>query len=77
MKLKGNVIDDIRIVCSGVECVPKRLTVVESVVKGSSLDDETASLAGQSAIRGATPLNYNHFKVSLLDNLVQRAIRNS
>jgi hypothetical protein len=41
------------------------------------VDDETASLAGQSAIRGATPLNYNHFKIPLLDNLVKRAIRNS
>ncbi len=57
--------------------VPKRLTVVESVVKGSARDDETANLAGQSAVRGATPLNHNHFKIPLMENLVKRAIRDS
>jgi len=77
MKLNKDTIEDVRIACSGVECVPKRLTVVESVVKGSPLDDEIAALAGKSAIRGATPLNYNHFKIPLLENLVKRAIRNS
>jgi len=77
MKLNKDTIEDVRIACSGVECVPKRLTVVESVVKGSPLDDENAALAGKSAIRGATPLNYNHFKIPLLENLVKRAIRNS
>lgn len=77
IKFKGSTIEDIRIACSGVECVPKRLTVVESVVKGSINDEETASLAGQSAVRGATPLNHNHFKIPLMENLVKRAIRDS
>jgi xanthine dehydrogenase YagS FAD-binding subunit len=77
IKTNGNVIEDIRIACGGVECVPKRLTVVESVVKGSARDDETANLAGQSAVRGATPLNHNHFKIPLMENLVKRAIRDS
>jgi len=75
MKLNGDTIQDIRIACGGVECVPKRLKVVEDVVKGSTRDDETASLAGQSAVRGATPLNHNHFKIPLMQNLVKRAIR--
>ena len=35
------------------------------------LDD----LGGGAASRGATPLNYNHFKIPLLENLVKRAIR--
>ncbi len=77
IKFNGSTIEDIRIACGGVECVPKRLKVVESVVKGSVNDDETAALAGQSAIRGSTPLNHNHFKIPLMENLVKRAIRNS
>ena len=40
-------------------------------------DQETASLAASSAARGATPLNYNHFKIPLLENLVKRAIRDA
>jgi xanthine dehydrogenase YagS FAD-binding subunit len=77
IKESGGVIEDIRIVCAGVECVPKRLTVVEEVVKGSARDEETAALAGQSAVRGATPLNYNHFKIPLMENLVKRALRDA
>lgn len=77
IKESGGVIEDIRIVCAGVECVPKRLTVVEEVVKGSVRDEETAALAGQSAVRGAIPLNYNHFKIPLMENLVKRALRDA
>jgi xanthine dehydrogenase YagS FAD-binding subunit len=57
--------------------VPRRLTVVEEVVRGQAKTAETAMLAGQSAVRGATPLNFNHFKIPLLQNLVTRAIRDA
>jgi xanthine dehydrogenase YagS FAD-binding subunit len=73
--VNGGVIEDIRIACAGVECVPKRMTVVEDIVRGSTQDEETAELGGGSASRGATPLNYNHFKIPLMENLVKRAIR--
>ena len=66
IKESGGTISDVRVACGGVECVPKRLDVVEAVVKGSRRDEETAKLAGQSAIRGATPLNDNHFKIPLM-----------
>ena len=77
IKESGGTIQDVRVVCGGVECVPKRLTVVEEVVQGSARDEETADLAGQSAVRGATPLNHNHFKIPLMSNLVKRAIRDA
>jgi xanthine dehydrogenase YagS FAD-binding subunit len=77
MRLSGGLIDDIRIVAGGVQCVPRRLTGVENIVKGSPKNAETAKLAGGSASRGATPLNYNQFKISLLENLVTRAIRDA
>ena len=77
IKESAGTISDVRVACGGVECVPKRLDVVEAVVKGSKRDEETAKLAGQSAIRGATPLNHNHFKIPLMENLVMRAIRDA
>ena len=77
LKEKSGTIDDVRVACGGVECVPKRLDVVEAVVKGSKRDEETAKLAGQSAVRGATPLNQNHFKIPLMENLVMRAVRDA
>ena len=77
LKIDGNIIADLRMVAGGVECVPRRMKVVEEVAKGNPQNAETAALAGTAASRGATPLNYNHFKIPLLENLVQRAIRDA
>jgi xanthine dehydrogenase YagS FAD-binding subunit len=81
MKVSGAAgaerIDAIRLAAGAVQCVPRRLTVVEEVVRGQGKTAETAALAGQSAVRGATPLNFNHFKIPLLQNLVTRAIRDA
>jgi xanthine dehydrogenase YagS FAD-binding subunit len=77
MRVDGTVISDIRIACGGVECVPRRLNVVEDVVRGGNKDEESATVAGGAATRGATPLNYNHFKIPLMENLVRRAIRDA
>ena len=78
MRLAGdNTIEDIRIVCGGVQCTPRRMIGAEDVAKGSAKDEETANLAGSVAARGAAPLNFNHFKIPLLENLVTRAIRDA
>ena len=77
MKVSGETITDIRVACGGVACVPRRLTVVEEVVKGGLKNEESADLAASSASRGATPQNYNAFKITLMENLVKRAIRES
>jgi xanthine dehydrogenase YagS FAD-binding subunit len=77
MIVEGGVIKNVRLACGGVECVPRRLKVVEQVVTGSAPSAATASLAGKTAVQGATPLNFNHFKIPLLENLVRRAIRDA
>ena len=74
--IENNIIKDIRIVLGGVSCIPMRLTACEDIARESAADEETANLSGSLAARGATPLNYNHFKVPLMENLVKRAIRN-
>ena len=71
----GGVIEDARIVAGAVQCIPRRMTDVEDLVRGRPRDEETAEMAGSLAIRGADPLGYNHFKVPLLRNLVKRAVR--
>ena len=70
-------IDKIRIAAGAVQCVPRRLTAVEQVVAGQPKTADTAALAGRSAVNGATPRNFNHFKIPLLQNLVTRAIRDA
>ena len=75
--VKNGTIEECRVACGGVSCVPRRLTAVEQIVKGKRLDEDIAKLAGQSAPRGAKPLNYNQFKIPLMANLVSRAIRDA
>ena len=71
----AGVIEDIRIVAGAVQCIPRRMTAVEDLVRGRPRDEETAEMAGELAVRRADPLDYNHFKVPLLRNLVKRAVR--
>ena len=75
--VKNGTIEECRVACGGVSCVPRRLTAVEQIVKGKRLDEDIAKLAGQSAPRGAKPLNYNQFKIPLMANLVTRSIRDA
>lgn len=77
LQLDGSTIRQARIACGAVECVPRRLTAVEETVTGQPKNEETATLAGKTALQGATPLNFNHFKIPLMENLVRRAIRDS
>lgn len=75
--VKNGVIDNCRIASGGVSCVPRRLMAVEEIVKGKPMSEDIAKLAGQSATRGAKPLNYNQFKIPLMANLVTRAVRDA
>ena len=74
-RMEGDRIADARIVVGAVECVPRRMTDVEDLVRGRVKNEETADMAGALAIEGAEPLRYNHFKVPLVENLVKRAVR--
>lgn len=68
-------IDRIRIVLNGVAAHPWHLKNVEDAIAGKPANEETASMAGEMAIAGATPLRYNGYKVPLMRNLVKRSIR--
>jgi xanthine dehydrogenase YagS FAD-binding subunit len=75
IKSTGDRIDDARIVCGAVQCIPRRLQNVEAMIRGQGRDEDTAVQAGAMAIQGAKALNYNHFKIPLMENLVKRAVR--
>jgi xanthine dehydrogenase YagS FAD-binding subunit len=75
MAISGGTIQRIRLAVNGVAAHPVRLTAVEAALVGKPRNEETAEMAGQLAIQGAEPLQYNGYKVPLLRNLVKRAIR--
>ena len=74
-KVSGGKVADVRMACGGVQCTPRRLKSVESLMKGESIGTEMQTLAKRVAAQGAKPLNYNHFKIPLMGNLAARAVR--
>jgi xanthine dehydrogenase YagS FAD-binding subunit len=75
LSMDGDSIADSRFVCGGVACTPYRLRNVERAVRGRSLSEESANAVASLASEGAVPLNYNHFKLPMMENLVRRAMR--
>jgi xanthine dehydrogenase YagS FAD-binding subunit len=75
LKVNAGTITDSRVVCGAVECVPRRLGNVEQAIRGMSRSEATANQVASLASQGARPLNYNHFKLPLMENLVKRAVR--
>ena len=73
----GGTVQAARVAVGGVSCTPRRVTVAEETVKGKTVDAGLAKVAGQASTRGARPLNYNHYKVPLMANLVTRSLRDA
>jgi xanthine dehydrogenase YagS FAD-binding subunit len=71
----GNAIEDARLVCGAAACVPYRLAAVEKALIGSAPDEQVIEKAAAVATEGAQPLQFNQFKIPLLQNLVRRALR--
>ena len=44
-------------------------------VKVLNINEESAEAIAALASDGAKPLNYNHFKLPMMENLVRRAMR--
>ena len=75
MQMDGDTVGESRFVCGGVACTPYRLRDVERAARGKALSAESGDQIADLATRGATPLNYNHFKIPLMENLVRHAMR--
>ncbi len=74
VKHNGTSIEDARLVCGAASCVPHRLKAVEQALIGMPRGT-TFDKAEQLATEGAEPLQFNQFKIPLLQNLVRRALR--
>jgi xanthine dehydrogenase YagS FAD-binding subunit len=75
MRVNNGVIEDARLVAGAVQCTPRRLSSIESAIRGKARNQETADQVASLATEGAQPLNFNHFKMPLMENLVNRAVR--
>jgi xanthine dehydrogenase YagS FAD-binding subunit len=74
-RMEGDVISAAQLVCGAVACVPYRLTAVERALIGAPRDAQTADKVAPLGSGGATTLNFNQFKLPLMENLIRRAVR--
>lgn len=74
-RMDGATVADARIVCGAVQCTPRRMAAAERLVVGRPRTEQVAESAGAASAAGAEPLAFNAYKVSLVENLVRRAVR--
>jgi len=63
-----------RVVLSGAAPVPWRLKAVEELIAGRKLDAETLRVAGETAIKGAKPLEQNAYKLPLFQGVIEEEL---
>ena len=68
------VIDSARIVFGGVAPVPYEMPQVEALLKGRRITPELAGQAADLAVRDATPMSKNTYKLFMIRDLISGAI---
>jgi xanthine dehydrogenase YagS FAD-binding subunit len=72
--VNNGVCTDARITLGAVAPAPVRARKAEEVIKGRSIDENTATEAAEQALAGARPLSMNVYKVEIAKTLLKRAI---
>ena len=72
--MNGNTIRSARVVLGAVAPIPWRSQDAEQALVGKPLNEATATLAGEAAVRAAKPLSRNGYKVQITKTAVKRAI---
>jgi xanthine dehydrogenase YagS FAD-binding subunit len=66
--------EDVRIVAGAVANVPWRVKAAEDLLAGEKIDDARALAVAERFVRDARPLRDNAYKVTILRELVRRAV---
>ncbi len=74
-RMQEGRIADSRMVLGAAACVPYRLRAVESALAGRARDADTAEAVATLETGKARTLNYNAYKLPLMENLIRRAVR--
>jgi CO/xanthine dehydrogenase FAD-binding subunit len=63
-----------RICLNGVYNKPYRAIKAESAIKGNTINDANAEMAGAAAVIDAICLTYNKYKIQIAKTMVKRSI---
>jgi len=74
LELAGGKAKNVRVVLGHVAPTPLLSEAAAKAIEGKAVTEETAAAAGEAAVKGATPLAQNGYKVRLLSVAVKRAL---
>lgn len=74
LTMSGQTVRGARIVMGAVAPIPWRATAAEAALVGKTVSEDTAAAAGEAAVKNATPLSGNAYKVQIARTAVKRAI---
>ena len=74
-EVQSGKFQNVRIVVGGVANAPVRATAAEALLEGQSASEDVLRQVGRAALGGIHPLSQNAYKVPLVRNLVQQAVR--
>jgi xanthine dehydrogenase YagS FAD-binding subunit len=74
LQMNGNTIGAAKIVMGWVAPTPRRALESEKLLLGQELNENTAAAAARAAVRDATPLAKNAYKVTVLETVVRRTL---
>ena len=74
LQMNGSAVRSARIVMGAVAPVPWVSQEAAQAIAGKSIDERTASAAGEAAVSKARPLSHNDYKVKLAAVAVKRAL---
>jgi xanthine dehydrogenase YagS FAD-binding subunit len=74
LKMNNGVVEQSRIVLGSAAPTPWRAVEAEEYLKGKALSLENASAAGELAVKDATPLSQNSYKVPLFKVILRRTL---
>lgn len=69
-----DTVTDSRIVLGAVAPIPYKAAYAEDSLKGKTIDESTAEKAAEEAVRDASPLSKNKYKIQIAKTLVKRAV---
>jgi xanthine dehydrogenase YagS FAD-binding subunit len=74
LKMNGDTVSAARVVLGYVAPVPWISPEAEQALVGKTVNEETAKTAAEAALKNATPLSHNAYKVQLAEVALKRAI---
>ncbi|MDY7228921.1 FAD binding domain-containing protein [Hyalangium rubrum] len=74
LQMEGKTIRQASIAMGWVAPTPRRATEAEKLLVGKTLDEGLARQVAQTAVKGATPLSKNAYKVPVLEAVIRRTV---